>query len=643
MKIRLLGLSALIFGMPAAMATTYHEITELDAVVTTGTRTAKTLQSSPVAVDYISSSELKMVSSGTLAQAMEYVPGISVTRSAKHGYNVSMMGFDSDKVLVLVDGQRLISPTNDGVDLDQISANNIDRIEVIRGPASVLYGSSAMGGVINIITKQIEGNQTRFSYEVGSYGGNELDGESQHVSLSQSLATGNLKSRFNLQYLDDPGFDYDAETESADGTDTKKMFLDAYVQYQMQDYRLTYHPQILQEERFKEDDDLTVPGLGAREDAYESEIDRTIHDVVIENSGQAWQLKLRHADHKETSGRLTSNPREATYRIQNVDTQKVFAFNQSEVATGFVWDKEYLDSPEDEINRKAAYNREAFAQWDLMFSDDFEVLAGIRSQESDQFGGETTGRVSTRVSGEVGPGNWTFRAGLAESYKVPTLKQQYYLFDHSNVGYIVVGNPDLQPESAFSKTASLSYDWHAGHHIELSLHQSFVENLIENELDTERSEQENVDVYIYQNIEKARISTVDVEWEHLLTDAWSYGINYSYIDKRKSNGARIVATPRNQLKANLSWHLYSQRLQVLLYAVHESDIEVDSDLYDGIENNDWTTLNLSVRQYLSNALSWRGAVENMFDVHRDTGLPEEIYDSRPQDSRKVSLGLTYEF
>lgn len=642
MKIAFFGLSAMIIAVPA-MASSYHQVAELDTVVTTGTRTAKSLHDSPVAVEIISSNELKMVTSGTLAQAMEYIPGISVTRSAKHGYNVSMMGFDSDKVLVLVDGQRLISPTNDGVDLDQISANNIDRIEVIRGPASVLYGSSAMGGVINIITKQIDGNQTRFSYEVGSYGGNELDGESQHVSLSQSLDSGDLKSRFNLQYLDDPGFDYDEETESADGASTQKLFLDATVQYELQNYRLTYHPQILQEERFKEDEDLTVPGLGAREDGYESDIDRVIHDATIENHDQAWQLKLRHADHQETSGRLTSTPREATYQVQNLDAQKVFAFHQSEIATGVVWDKEFLDSPEDEIHKRAAYNREAFAQWDFMVSDNFELLAGIRNQESDQFGGETTSRISTRVSGEIGPGSWTFRAGLAESYKVPTLKQQYYLFDHSNVGYIVVGNPDLQPESAVSRTASLSYDWNAGHHIELSLHQSFVDNLIENELDAERSEQENVDVYIYQNIEKARISTVDIGWEHLLSDAWSYGVNYSYIDKRNANGARIFATPRNQLKANLSWHIYPKRLQVLLYAVHESDIEVDSESFSDVENDNWTTVNLSVRQSLSNSLSWRGAVENMFDVHRDTDLPDDSYDSRPTDSRKVSLGLTYEF
>lgn len=642
MKIGLIGLSAVLFGS-SATANTYGNSAELDPVVTTGTRTAKTIQNSPVAVDYIDAAELKMVSSGTLAQAMEYVPGVIVTQSTKYGYNVSMMGFGSDKVLVLIDGQRLISTTNTGVDLDQISAKNIDHIEIIRGPASVLYGSSAMGGVINVITKKIEENQTSLSYEVGSYGNNTLDGESHNLNLTQSLRGENIQGRLGLQYLDDPGYDYDLETEQADGTATEKLFVDAQINYQDSGFRFSYHPQVLTETRNREDNDLIVPGVGAIEDGYESKIKRVIQDVAIEDQNNAWVVRVRHAEHDETSGRLTSTPREALYGIQNIDAQKIFSIGRSEIATGIVWDKESLDSPEDEIHSREAYNREGFAQWDFLVSEDFELLAGIRTQESDQFGGETTGRISTRLSGDMGPGNWTLRAGLAESYKVPTIKEQYYLFDHSNVGYIVVGNQDLRPESAVSKTLSLSYDFHAGHHLEFNFHQSMVKNLIETELNEAESDLQNVDVYLYQNISKARIEGVDSSWEHLLNDRWSYSLNYSYFDKRESNGQRIFNSPRNQFKANLNWHYYPQRMQVLLYLVHQSDVETDRNQYSEVKNESWTTTNLSVRQSLNNELAWRFAIENIFDEHRDTSLEDHVYDDRPRDSRKVSLGLTYEF
>ncbi len=149
------SLSALILALPIetiAQVTPDKEQTE--HIVVTGTRTAKLLSNSPVLVDVIDGEIMAKVSQGTLAQALNYIPGVVVKRSAKDGYNIQMQGFDGDHVLVLIDGQPIISPTGSSADLDQVPASNIAQIEVIRGAASVMYGSSAMGGVINIITKQ---------------------------------------------------------------------------------------------------------------------------------------------------------------------------------------------------------------------------------------------------------------------------------------------------------------------------------------------------------------------------------------------------------------------------------------------------------------------------------------------------------
>lgn len=639
MKIARFGLPAMLFSV-SSVASSYHHIAELDSVVTTGTRTAKSLHDSPVAVEIISSDELKMVTSGTLAQAMEYIPGVSVTRSAKYGYNVSMMGFDSDKVLILLDGQRLISTTNDGVDLDQLSASNIDRIEIIRGPASVLYGSSAMGGVINVITKPIDDNQTKLSYEVASYGENEFNGESHNVNASHSFISGNSKVRFSLQYLDDPGFEYDHSTENKDGTATEKLFLDAKLSHQFNQLNASYHPQVLQEERFNEDDDKLKPGLGLFEDGYRSEINRVVHDVAIDHSEQGWQVRARHANHNESSGREVGLTRDATYQIQNVDAQKVFSIWDSQLVTGVLWDKEYLNSPEDTVLHKTAYNREAFGQWDYLLSDDIEILAGIRTQDSDRFGGKTTSRLSTRLTQAFDSGRLTIRAGVAESYKVPTLKHQYYVFDHSAVGYIVLGDEELDPESAVSKTLSLTYDWHDGHQLSISAHQSQVENLIQTFL---QEEQEGIDIYVYDNVAKARIAGFDMSWEHLLSDSLHYGLNYSYVDKRQANGERIHYVPRHQIKAKAGWHHYPSRMQFLMYAVHQSDIAVDESQHSQIKNDNWTTLNLSMRHSVTNSISWRAAIENVLDEHKDTQLPEDEYDARAIDSRKIVFGMTYEF
>ena len=621
----------------------YSQVAVLDKVVTTGTRTAKSLQSSPVEVEYIDAATLELLSTSTLAQVMEYIPGVSVSRSAKDGFNVSMMGFGSDKVLVLLDGQRLISTTNSGVDLDQIPAQNIDRIEVIRGPASVLYGSAAMGGVINIITRPIDATTTQLSYQESSYGQNELNGREQNLSLSQSVARRNWQARSTIQYQNDPGYDYDPDTEAADGTATEKLFVDAQLSAQLAGWSLNYRPQFLQETREREDDDLVVPGFGSIEEGYKAEIDRVIHDVQLNQTDWGVHLSARDARHDETSGKLTSTPRDAVYQIQNLDAQKTFTFSGHEIVTGVVWDKESLDSPEDEIHNRSAYSREGFLQWDIMPSDHVEFLLGVRAQETSRFGSHSTSRMSARYAAEFGPGRLTLRGGLAQSYKVPTLKQQYYFFDHSNVGYMVIGNPDLEPESALTKSISVSYDFNSGHQLALHAHQSQVENLIENELDAERSEAENLDVYVYQNLSKARIAGVDLSWEHIVGSAWRYGLNYTYTDKREANGQRVLYTPRHQSKAHVNWHYFPKRVQLMLYVVHESDIAVDPSEYSDVENQAWMTTNVAFKQAINNELAWRFAVENLFDVHRDTSLEDDQYDARPRDSRKLTLGLSYTF
>jgi outer membrane receptor for ferrienterochelin and colicins len=123
---------------------------QAEHIVVTGTRTAKLLSNSPVLVDVIDGGTIAKISQGTLAQALNYIPGIVIKRSVKDGYNIQMQGFDGDHVLVLIDGQPIVSPTGSSADLDQIPASNIAQIEIIRGAASVMYGSAAIGGVIPI-------------------------------------------------------------------------------------------------------------------------------------------------------------------------------------------------------------------------------------------------------------------------------------------------------------------------------------------------------------------------------------------------------------------------------------------------------------------------------------------------------------
>ncbi|MDY6884963.1 MAG: TonB-dependent receptor plug domain-containing protein, partial [Pseudomonadota bacterium] len=108
------------FVVAASLPLSFPVLAEdaLERVVVTGTRTPKLLASSPVKIDVVDKAEIARLSKGTLRQVLEVMPGVVVRRSQKDGYNVQLNGFNGDHVLVLINGQPIISPTGSSVDLD---------------------------------------------------------------------------------------------------------------------------------------------------------------------------------------------------------------------------------------------------------------------------------------------------------------------------------------------------------------------------------------------------------------------------------------------------------------------------------------------------------------------------------------------
>ncbi|MEM7294611.1 MAG: TonB-dependent receptor plug domain-containing protein, partial [Pseudomonadota bacterium] len=151
------------------------------------------------------------------------MPGVMLKKiHGKSGYSIWMQGLDADRVLVMVDGEPVSASTNSTVDLTQISTSEIERIEIVKGASSALYGSSAMGGVINVITRRAS-QPLAWSVAVdgGSWGDDDLDDASpiasRHIDANLSLqedrwsflATGNVRSS--------DGYDLDKSTFSTQG------------------------------------------------------------------------------------------------------------------------------------------------------------------------------------------------------------------------------------------------------------------------------------------------------------------------------------------------------------------------------------------------------------------------------------------
>ena len=149
----------------------------LETVVVTGSRTEHLLAEAPVATQVITREDIEDSGAQNAADLIEEQPGISIERSYR-GSGVQLQGLDAKYVLVLVDGARIPGRIGGAIDLERISVENIERIEIVKGPSSALYGSDSLGGVVNIITRSSQKPllaETHLTY--GSFNALDLSGQ----------------------------------------------------------------------------------------------------------------------------------------------------------------------------------------------------------------------------------------------------------------------------------------------------------------------------------------------------------------------------------------------------------------------------------------------------------------------------------
>ena len=139
-----------------------EETNVLPATVITGTRIPEELSDSPNSISVVPREQIDEQQQRTVVDVLREVAGLDIVRAGQPGQQTSafIRGANGNQTLVLIDGVRVNNPFNNAFDLANLAVDNIDHIEVIRGPQSTLYGSEALGGVINIVTKQCTGNPT---------------------------------------------------------------------------------------------------------------------------------------------------------------------------------------------------------------------------------------------------------------------------------------------------------------------------------------------------------------------------------------------------------------------------------------------------------------------------------------------------
>ena len=520
----------------------------LDEVTVTGTRTEKTVAETPVMTRIVPSEVLQRNDFESMIDVLEYnIPGLRFNTDPR-GNNIQVQGLENSYILILVDGERLSTTPGGPIDFDRLTTANIKKIEVLKGAASALYGSSAMGMVINIITdipkRPLEGwakvrygkyNDLQLDAGVGmkykgfyaqtlfnrtSSDGYDLTPEtpesftenpSHHMTIEEKLGWNNQYSRITVK-----GSLYWGEVENPwEST--------APTHYRS----LTKTLQVNAEHAFNDRYKLYGTYAG---DFYTR---KTVYDFLyLPDSTNAWS-------HEQTV-RLVDEFKP----WDNLVIVKGFEWNGTKNYNKMQYGKEKTIRDMDDAN--------LFAQADWMITDRLEVIGGFRYTHNSEFGSAFTPKINLMYS----PGNFKIRAGYSRGFKTPGLTELYSDFNMGSVSHNI-GNPDLKAEHSDYFSVSGEYTWQGRLMLTAELYQNTVDNKINSyNVDIEDPKPGELETELrYENVKGVRIRGAEATATYYPVSALLLRTSYAFCDAlNKETGLQLSGNSKHAMNWSASLH-----------------------------------------------------------------------------------------
>ena len=597
----------LVVFLPAAL---YAQTPALDTVVVTASRVAQTTDETLASVTVITREDIERWQAPSVPDILRRQPGLQVHSAGGRGKSTSvfMRGTNSDHVLVLIDGIKVGSATLGTTALQDLPVEAIERIEIVRGPRSSLYGSEALGGVIQIFTRKGGGALRPYvSLGGGSY---------RTVEGAAGLSGGGDQGWFNLGVsgVDTQGFDAcrgEAATAFA-GCFADEPDRDGYTQLSGS-LRAGYHvSDALSLEAFS----LVTRSDNEFDGSFQNEsADRQqIYGTVVRYAPLSlWQMTLSLGHSLDAS----KNFKDGVFSSRFETRRDTLSWqNDLEVgsATLLTLGADYLNdriSGSTEYARTSRDNLGLFAQY-LGYWERVDLQVALRHDDNQQFGHENTGSVALGYALTD-----TLRAigSYGTAFKAPSFNALYF------PGY---GNPDLKPESSRTLEAGLRGPL-AGGQWSVSLYESRIDDLIAH--DAARS--------LPANIHEAVIRGAELDWQGTL-EAWQVYAGVSLLDpQNRAQPHRGNLLPR---RAEHSLNMDVERAYgpYLLGASVLAQGRRFDDVANSRRLDAFATMDLRAEYRISPDLRLQLRLENLFDEDYETA---SFYN---QPGRSAYLSLRYQ-
>ena len=596
----------------------------LETVVVTATRTPKLLKDVPIITRVISAEEIERADVVHIGELLETeLPGLEFSYSMNQQVSLNMQGFGGNSVLFLVDGERLAGETLDNIDYNRLNLDNVARVEIVKGAASSLYGSNAIGGVVNIITKEPSepwsvNVNTRYS-TLGEKVG----------SLSAGFKAGKLSGLTNAQYVQN-----DSIPLKNDG-DYSKIYG-------------SWNYNIKQQLIYKPIDNLKFTGKAgyyfrqrdASEDVKDNYRDFSGSLKAEYDFGESDNITLSYTfDQYDKSDFLVANRRDVREysNVQhNVRALWSHSFGEKDnIVFGGDFMRDYLLSYQFEDGAKTQYTGDLFGQLDWNPTERLNFVSGLRF---DYFSDRGLFHASPKLGAMYKIGNCSLRGSYAGGFRAPTLKEMYMSFNMANI-FMIYGNPDLEPEESHNFSLSAEY---MSRRYNLTVTGYY--NLVDNRITTAWSEA--LKGQLYTNMAPLQVAGVDLNFSAAYDFGLKYRISYTYTHERIEKGQPMTSSTRPhsatvKIEYGKDWRVYGFDVALTgrLMSAVTSDVYTSLTDYTQTERQTYpgyTMWKLSIAQRIWHGIRLNAVIDNLFNY-----IPDYYYNNTPATiGTTLSLGLS---
>ena len=529
-------------------AQTIRDSIDLAPVVVTASHSPKALKDAPVVTRLITLYDIKIADATNIQDMLtQEIPGLEFGFAMSQETSLNMSGFGGNAVLFLVDGERMAGETMDNVDYNRMNLDNVGRIEIVKGASSALYGSNAVGGVVNIISREnLEPWTANVNSRFNTFGHEWRNG----ASFSFNTTKWNSQTSFQHTKIDPVDLPKAHSPEEIAMELMKKAQGLPYDESVLQDdsnlSRLYGQKTYNVKERltWRATDKLTIIGRGSY---FFRTSERDTHDYHFNGYsaglksryawGQGRHLELSYAfDQYDKANFQPNGTRTHDHDYSNrqhvVHALLYHSLGKNSLILGADYMHDYLTTYQFIDNTSHSQNNiDGYAQFDWNITPQLNIVGSVRY---DYFSASAQKALTERLAVVYKLPWMTFRANYASGFRAPTLKEMYMHYDMGNMGYMLIGNPDLKPEKsnnfniAIERTNRIRNSGFMDGRYNFTL-MGFC-NIFDKRITTiDGSTYEGMESALYWNEDGVTVWGVDVSLSHIWDCGLSFKLNYSWM------------------------------------------------------------------------------------------------------------------